>query len=1088
MTKQPQGHDAALSAQATVKNRCGEKCALCHRDGVGLPQKVNGKYAHLNRDPTDHRAANLVYLCPTHYDEFQSADDQQSGLSRTEMTLAKERLEEYQWLAERDRRVLATIRTVEKVHHLSKRKVKKRLSNLSRSCELQGKISPRSWTVGTHDIVVEIDSADLAVLLHADDTDGLQGIEGIFPRIKGNASFFVGIIGDESMVDDGSCELNKTKDRVRQLFRYLRYGPKHVSGEKERAVVEDLLGYLLPENPDSNLHGIYEAGLKEWRGLGPDTPIVVLTNLAPGMESIVARIVQEPEFACTGFRLQVIMPCDVPLYLDCPTFNSPQPQEDDRKKKREFLEIVEGMIRQNPNVRPECPSVRPDLSTVDLVGQLSPEGRVSNSKWKKLAIPASDLFGAVLQSDLKKPNRKHPPTEKIRVDLAKTLRGGDRAPFDRRRRASTEALAVASHLMIALWDGQRKQDDRVSEAVDARLRGPQPDILPSSSYLQMPHGGPLWHVTTSPSPPCAGCLPPSRCMTMKRAFSVPESELPKMRILHPYLMPLGDCEQSEVVAPEQAADAMLQSERLQTFARIGANLEKFNREFHRWRSKSEDGDGVHLNELQRECTDEVRQLRSLIDVKEGADKLASRMQKANNLALATLFLLTLLGVTSLHASHADWGDNKTLESMFGWIAMLVFAAAAFVFAWQRARRIEQRCHDARAIAEGLRVQLYWNLAGLGESVSANYMTRHRSELDWVAAVIRSTSIPYTQWRFKFNNLDRADQINSLKRIRRSWVLDQLNYFTKSCTNHHHVMCVWHDVGGVAALAGVTIFLMHVLSGDSVNAGERHVPLSDWNYLILGAVCLAGLVSFLFAVARLRNNNALKPTPTIDVHTDLWDGLLDSLISLTSQPLHFVRAVIRNERASIKENPAAYLKQWGVRLFWTPLEVIDALVPTLRTPPAQSTNMGLRLGRGVLSFAYYLPLAVGIASTAFLISNWLVGEYEENLPKQPELVIAGFLLLAGTLSIAWAKNNFFSELSYQYNTMATLFHSADVRIAQAIQKLEEHHRAGEKEEEEYEQELRRLQAMLFRLGREALEENAEWLLLHRARPLEPLMPG
>jgi hypothetical protein len=34
----------------------------------------------------------------------------------------------------------------------------------------------------------------------------------------------------------------------------------------------------------------------------------------------------------------------------------------------------------------------------------------------------------------------------------------------------------------------------------------------------------------------------------------------------------------------------------------------------------------------------------------------------------------------------------------------------------------------------------------------------------------------------------------------------------------------------------------------------------------------------------------------------------------------------------------------------------------------------------------------------------------------------------------------------------------------------------------------IQAMLYELGRESLEENAEWLILHRARPLEPFLGG
>lgn len=37
-------------------------------------------------------------------------------------------------------------------------------------------------------------------------------------------------------------------------------------------------------------------------------------------------------------------------------------------------------------------------------------------------------------------------------------------------------------------------------------------------------------------------------------------------------------------------------------------------------------------------------------------------------------------------------------------------------------------------------------------------------------------------------------------------------------------------------------------------------------------------------------------------------------------------------------------------------------------------------------------------------------------------------------------------------------------------------------------MREIQQLLYALGGEALDEDPEWLLLHRARPLEPVMGG
>jgi hypothetical protein len=80
----------------------------------------------------------------------------------------------------------------------------------------------------------------------------------------------------------------------------------------------------------------------------------------------------------------------------------------------------------------------------------------------------------------------------------------------------------------------------------------------------------------------------------------------------------------------------------------------------------------------------------------------------------------------------------------------------------------------------------------------------------------------------------------------------------------------------------------------------------------------------------------------------------------------------------------------------------------------------------------------------------------------------------------------SELAYQYNVMAILFESADQQLDKELTALEAAIEASDKPAQQAS--LQRIQALLFKLGQEALDENAEWLLLHRARPLEPVMAG
>ncbi len=54
----------------------------------------------------------------------------------------------------------------------------------------------------------------------------------------------------------------------------------------------------------------------------------------------------------------------------------------------------------------------------------------------------------------------------------------------------------------------------------------------------------------------------------------------------------------------------------------------------------------------------------------------------------------------------------------------------------RSRRWQDRFQDYRAIAEGLRIQQYWQRLGVRETVADHYLREHRGELDWIRNTIR----------------------------------------------------------------------------------------------------------------------------------------------------------------------------------------------------------------------------------------------------------------------------------------------------------------------------------------------------------------
>jgi hypothetical protein len=86
---------------------------------------------------------------------------------------------------------------------------------------------------------------------------------------------------------------------------------------------------------------------------------------------------------------------------------------------------------------------------------------------------------------------------------------------------------------------------------------------------------------------------------------------------------------------------------------------------------------------------------------------------------------------------------------------------------------------------------------------------------------------------------------------------------------------------------------------------------------------------------------------------------------------------------------------------------------------------------------------------------------------PRLKALGMAPLIAGLLYGYARTRALSEHAKQYGRMSPLF-------ASAKQRLEELMTAGK---------YAGAQALIKDLGKEALAENGDWVLLHRARPIE-----
>jgi hypothetical protein len=123
-----------------------------------------------------------------------------------------------------------------------------------------------------------------------------------------------------------------------------------------------------------------------------------------------------------------------------------------------------------------------------------------------------------------------------------------------------------------------------------------------------------------------------------------------------------------------------------------------------------------------------------------ADWLALHFQKRVHLSMRSTYLLAaLMGLVFL--LYSEYSGSAWMVLLF---LALFFVGVAFHFIGER-RQWHRKYLDYRALAEGLRVQIYWNLSGVVDPASAefaydSFLNKQDVELGWIRHVMRTASM------------------------------------------------------------------------------------------------------------------------------------------------------------------------------------------------------------------------------------------------------------------------------------------------------------------------------------------------------------
>jgi hypothetical protein len=281
-------------------------------------------------------------------------------------------------------------------------------------------------------------------------------------------------------------------------------------------------------------------------------------------------------------------------------------------------------------------------------------------------------------------------------------------------------VADSSLILIALWDGQEGKKGGTADIVHYKRKGNENNLAEKT----FEYDGSVF------------ILPCNRNSTCEQ-------------------IPLAKDENIELSLEKVLEDPSIK-DALEKIEEINSESLKISQNDHTRSQNFLFSDTEKLEEHQKS----VLHFYSVLDVS------ALRFNKRYMNTLFWLFVIGFLIVLSL-AIYTNLWENKIMLS----IAMLLIVSAGIIFSYSRIAKDHTRYLYNRTLAEALRIQFYWNIAGINHNVSDYILRIHRKEFVWIEHLLSSV------YGVTYN--DKNASSSAIKFLTINWVKNQAGFFESS---------------------------------------------------------------------------------------------------------------------------------------------------------------------------------------------------------------------------------------------------------------------------------------------------------------------
>jgi hypothetical protein len=420
-------------------------------------------------------------------------------------------------------------------------------------------------------------------------------------------------------------------------------------------------------------------------------------------------------------------------------------------------------------------------------------------------------------------------------------------------------IVLHSQILIALWDGTyTDQVGGTSQIVQFRLWGVPKSYAPPQSPLDEPEGGLLYHIVTprvkNPTPigkPFALHKLTSASKTHEEASAEQDSSGERSESKNDHLGKKQN-QQRRLDTHQHVFDGVLES--LNTFnhdiIQLGPQL-----------AKKQEQSKVYLFGTLDTITlpPGLKQtLYRYADVYAIADSMAIYFKNQTVNTLLFLFSLFFIAVVCFNVFAALGGYLVTLfgETWGEWLSLLfllfylILLVCAYYIWYSRTTRghYQSKFLDYRALAEGVRVQFFWCLAGIPDSVALHYLRKQKSELDWIRNSMRVANLLCdVQSQDRSPTFTGASLAERYRALLKDWVNDQETYFTRASAREQRKLEGHERWIQRCFVTGMVLAVMAFL----VQVLELVFQYPEWIHTVPIVDLLVFLMSLALVVAALR---------------------------------------------------------------------------------------------------------------------------------------------------------------------------------------------------------------------------------------------